>query len=159
MRLLRCRETQAPWPRLARIWHEYAALSQSLCSPDGISSLENRHRCSAASEDPSAHRFGDRAYAATRAIFGPGAPLAPTAPAQPALAWLATAAAAAAMASGSPRNSRERGFKSSFRSYTTGVPLVYDLDDDLRPRSREFLGDPEAIAAAAAAVANQAKAG
>jgi 2,3-bisphosphoglycerate-dependent phosphoglycerate mutase len=41
----------------------------------------------------------------------------------------------------------------------TGVPLVYDLDDDLRPRSREFLGDPEAIAAAAAAVANQAKAG
>ena len=41
----------------------------------------------------------------------------------------------------------------------TGVPLVYDLDDDLKPRSREFLGDPEAIAAAAAAVANQAKAG
>jgi len=41
----------------------------------------------------------------------------------------------------------------------TGVPLVYDLDDDLKPRSRKFLGDPEAIAAAAAAVANQAKAG
>ena len=41
----------------------------------------------------------------------------------------------------------------------TGVPLVYDLDDGLKPRSREFLGDPEAIAAAAAAVANQAKAG
>jgi len=41
----------------------------------------------------------------------------------------------------------------------TGVPLAYDLDDDLRPASREFLGDPEAIAAAAAAVANQAKAG
>ncbi len=40
----------------------------------------------------------------------------------------------------------------------TGVPLAYDLDDDLRPRSREFLGDPEAIARAAAAVAAQGKA-
>ena len=40
----------------------------------------------------------------------------------------------------------------------TGVPIQYDLDDDLKPRSREFLGDPEAIAAAAAAVAAQAKA-
>jgi 2,3-bisphosphoglycerate-dependent phosphoglycerate mutase len=41
----------------------------------------------------------------------------------------------------------------------TGVPLAYELDDNLQPVSREFLGDPEAIAAAAAAVANQAKAG
>ncbi|MDH3907778.1 MAG: 2,3-diphosphoglycerate-dependent phosphoglycerate mutase, partial [Gammaproteobacteria bacterium] len=24
----------------------------------------------------------------------------------------------------------------------TGVPIAYDLDDDLKPRSREFLGDP-----------------
>jgi 2,3-bisphosphoglycerate-dependent phosphoglycerate mutase len=39
----------------------------------------------------------------------------------------------------------------------TGVPLAYTLDDNLIPMSREFLGDPEAIAAAAAAVANQAK--
>ena len=39
----------------------------------------------------------------------------------------------------------------------TGVPLAYDLDDDLKPRSREFLGDPEAIAKAAAAVAAQGK--
>lgn len=38
----------------------------------------------------------------------------------------------------------------------TGVPLAYELDDDLRPISREFLGDPDAIAAATAAVANQA---
>jgi len=38
----------------------------------------------------------------------------------------------------------------------TGVPLSYTLDDDLNALSREFLGDPEAIAAAAAAVANQA---
>jgi 2,3-bisphosphoglycerate-dependent phosphoglycerate mutase len=38
----------------------------------------------------------------------------------------------------------------------TGVPILYDLDDDLTPRSREFLGDPEAIAKAAAAVAAQA---
>lgn len=41
----------------------------------------------------------------------------------------------------------------------TGIPLSYELDDDLKPLSREFLGDPDAIAAAAAAVANQAKAG
>jgi len=40
----------------------------------------------------------------------------------------------------------------------TGIPLVYDLDDQLKPLSREFLGDPEVVAAAAAAVANQAKA-
>jgi 2,3-bisphosphoglycerate-dependent phosphoglycerate mutase len=41
----------------------------------------------------------------------------------------------------------------------TGIPLAYELDDDLQPVSREFLGDPEVVAAAAAAVANQAKAG
>ncbi len=40
----------------------------------------------------------------------------------------------------------------------TGVPLAYELDDNLKPLSREFLGDPDAIAAAAAAVANQASA-
>jgi 2,3-bisphosphoglycerate-dependent phosphoglycerate mutase len=40
----------------------------------------------------------------------------------------------------------------------TGVPLAYQLDDDLKPLSREFLGDADAIAAAAAAVANQASA-
>jgi 2,3-bisphosphoglycerate-dependent phosphoglycerate mutase len=38
----------------------------------------------------------------------------------------------------------------------TGVPILYELGDDLSPRSREFLGDPEAIAKAAAAVAAQA---
>ncbi len=41
----------------------------------------------------------------------------------------------------------------------TGIPMLYDLDDTLKPRSRRFLGDPDAVAAAAAAVANQAKAG
>ncbi|MFH0750703.1 MAG: 2,3-diphosphoglycerate-dependent phosphoglycerate mutase [Chloroflexota bacterium] len=40
----------------------------------------------------------------------------------------------------------------------TGVPLVYDLDDDLRPRGRRYLGDPDRIAAAAAAVAAQGSA-
>jgi len=40
----------------------------------------------------------------------------------------------------------------------TGIPLAYELDDDLKPVSREFLGDPEAIAKAAAAVAAQGKA-
>jgi 2,3-bisphosphoglycerate-dependent phosphoglycerate mutase len=40
----------------------------------------------------------------------------------------------------------------------TGVPLAYELDDKLTPVSREFLGDPDAIAKAAAAVAAQGKA-
>jgi 2,3-bisphosphoglycerate-dependent phosphoglycerate mutase len=40
----------------------------------------------------------------------------------------------------------------------TGIPLAYELDADLKPVSREFLGDPEAIAKAAAAVAAQGKA-
>ncbi|MDR2780277.1 MAG: 2,3-diphosphoglycerate-dependent phosphoglycerate mutase [Synergistaceae bacterium] len=39
----------------------------------------------------------------------------------------------------------------------TGIPLVYELDGDLNPVSHEYLGDQEAIAAAAAAVANQGK--
>jgi 2,3-bisphosphoglycerate-dependent phosphoglycerate mutase len=37
----------------------------------------------------------------------------------------------------------------------TGVPIHYELDDALKPRSRRFLGDPEAIKAAAEAVARQ----
>jgi 2,3-bisphosphoglycerate-dependent phosphoglycerate mutase len=37
----------------------------------------------------------------------------------------------------------------------TGVPIQYDLDDKLKPKSRKFLGDPEAIKAAADAVARQ----
>jgi 2,3-bisphosphoglycerate-dependent phosphoglycerate mutase len=41
----------------------------------------------------------------------------------------------------------------------TGIPRVYELDDDLRPTSARYLGDPEAAAAAAAAVAAQASAG
>jgi len=40
----------------------------------------------------------------------------------------------------------------------TGVPIVYELDDNLNPISREFVGDPDAVAAATAAVANQGKA-
>ena len=40
----------------------------------------------------------------------------------------------------------------------TGIPLVYELDDDLKPLRHYYLGDPAAAAAAAAAqVANQAK--
>lgn len=39
----------------------------------------------------------------------------------------------------------------------TGIPILYQLDDDLQPLSREFLGDPEVAAAAARAVAEQAK--
>jgi 2,3-bisphosphoglycerate-dependent phosphoglycerate mutase len=37
----------------------------------------------------------------------------------------------------------------------TGVPLVYELDEDLRPISSRYLGDPDKVAAAAAAVAAQ----
>ena len=38
----------------------------------------------------------------------------------------------------------------------TGIPLVYELDDQLRPARHYYLGDPEAAAAAAARVAAQA---
>ena len=37
----------------------------------------------------------------------------------------------------------------------TGIPLVYELDDDLKPIRHYYLGDPAAAAAAAARVANQ----
>ncbi len=40
----------------------------------------------------------------------------------------------------------------------TGVPLVYELDAELRPISHRYLGDQEAIAAKMAAVAAQGKA-
>ncbi|MEX1045773.1 MAG: 2,3-diphosphoglycerate-dependent phosphoglycerate mutase [Chthoniobacterales bacterium] len=40
----------------------------------------------------------------------------------------------------------------------TGVPLVYELDADLKPLRHYYLGDQEAIAAAMAAVASQGKA-
>ena len=40
----------------------------------------------------------------------------------------------------------------------TGIPMDYELDDDLQPVSRRFLGDPDAVAKAAAAVAAQARA-
>ena len=40
----------------------------------------------------------------------------------------------------------------------TGVPLVYELDDDLKPLKHYYLGDQEAIASAMAAVASQGKA-
>jgi 2,3-bisphosphoglycerate-dependent phosphoglycerate mutase len=39
----------------------------------------------------------------------------------------------------------------------TGVPLVYELDEDLKPRQHYYLGDAEAIAKATAAVANQGR--
>ena len=39
----------------------------------------------------------------------------------------------------------------------TGIPLVYDLDDNLKPLKSYYLGDAEAIKAAQNAVANQGK--
>lgn len=39
----------------------------------------------------------------------------------------------------------------------TGVPLVYELDADLKVKSRRYLGDEDAVKAAAEAVANQGK--
>jgi len=38
-----------------------------------------------------------------------------------------------------------------------GIPLVYELDENLKPIRHYYLGDAEAAAAAAAAVANQGK--
>lgn len=40
----------------------------------------------------------------------------------------------------------------------TGIPLVYELDDDLKPIRHYYLGDADAAAKAAEAVKNQAKA-
>jgi 2,3-bisphosphoglycerate-dependent phosphoglycerate mutase len=40
----------------------------------------------------------------------------------------------------------------------TGVPLVYELDDDFKPIKHYYLGDPETVKKAAEAVANQGKA-
>jgi 2,3-bisphosphoglycerate-dependent phosphoglycerate mutase len=40
----------------------------------------------------------------------------------------------------------------------TGIPLVYELDDDLKPIRHYYLGDQSAIEAAMHAVANQGKA-
>jgi 2,3-bisphosphoglycerate-dependent phosphoglycerate mutase len=39
----------------------------------------------------------------------------------------------------------------------TGMPLVYELDDDLKALNRYYLGDPEKVKAAMDAVANQGK--
>ena len=39
----------------------------------------------------------------------------------------------------------------------TGIPLVYELDEALKPIRREYLGDPAAVKAAQAAVADQAR--
>lgn len=41
----------------------------------------------------------------------------------------------------------------------TGIPLVYELDESLKPIRHYYLGDAESIAAAQAAVAAQGKAG
>jgi 2,3-bisphosphoglycerate-dependent phosphoglycerate mutase len=40
----------------------------------------------------------------------------------------------------------------------TGVPLIYELDEQLKPRRHYYLGDPKAVAKATAAVASQGKA-
>jgi 2,3-bisphosphoglycerate-dependent phosphoglycerate mutase len=39
----------------------------------------------------------------------------------------------------------------------TGVPILYELDDNFQPISRNFLGDEENIKKAMQSVANQAK--
>lgn len=39
----------------------------------------------------------------------------------------------------------------------TAVPIVYELEDDMRPIRRYYLGDQESVAKAAESVANQAK--
>jgi 2,3-bisphosphoglycerate-dependent phosphoglycerate mutase len=44
------------------------------------------------------------------------------------------------------------------RNIPTGIPLVYELGEDLKPTKSYYLGDQEAIRAAQEAVANQGKA-
>jgi 2,3-bisphosphoglycerate-dependent phosphoglycerate mutase len=44
------------------------------------------------------------------------------------------------------------------RNIPTGIPLVYELDENLKPFKNYYLGNAEAIAAAEQAVANQGKA-
>jgi 2,3-bisphosphoglycerate-dependent phosphoglycerate mutase len=39
----------------------------------------------------------------------------------------------------------------------TGMPLVYELDDSLKPLNRYYLGDPEKVKAAMEAVEAQGK--
>ena len=39
----------------------------------------------------------------------------------------------------------------------TGIPLIYELDQDLKPVRHYYLGDPEAVRKAAEAVANQTR--
>jgi 2,3-bisphosphoglycerate-dependent phosphoglycerate mutase len=39
----------------------------------------------------------------------------------------------------------------------TGIPMLYELDEQLQPVSRRFLGDPGAVAAAQDAVKRQAE--
>jgi 2,3-bisphosphoglycerate-dependent phosphoglycerate mutase len=39
----------------------------------------------------------------------------------------------------------------------TGMPLVYELDEQLKPLNRYYLGDPEKVKAAMEAVAAQGK--
>jgi 2,3-bisphosphoglycerate-dependent phosphoglycerate mutase len=41
----------------------------------------------------------------------------------------------------------------------TGIPLIYELDDDLKPLRHFYLGDPDAARRAAEAVANQGRSG
>jgi len=40
----------------------------------------------------------------------------------------------------------------------TGIPLVYELDKELRPIKHYYLGDSESVAEVMKAVANQGKA-
>ena len=44
------------------------------------------------------------------------------------------------------------------RNIPTGIPLIYELGEDLKPTTSYYLGDQEAIRAAQEAVANQGKA-
>ncbi|MCA1624596.1 MAG: 2,3-diphosphoglycerate-dependent phosphoglycerate mutase [Acidobacteria bacterium] len=44
------------------------------------------------------------------------------------------------------------------RNIPTGIPLIYELGEDLKPTKSYYLGDPEAVKAAQEAVANQGKA-
>ena len=54
-----------------------------------------------------------------------------------------------------PRAAGDPGDVRVAAATATGIPLVYELEDDLTAICRYYLGDPEKLAKATAAVATQ----
>ena len=58
---------------------------------------------------------------------------------------------------GRPRRPREVNADIVGLNIPTGIPLVYELTDELAPMRSDYLGDPEAVKNAAEAVAAHLK--